>query len=354
MITFRRAFESDYPRINDFHNKLYQTSRTIEEFYWEFHNAPAGNSIYIIAEDDGKVVGTQCIIPIFLITDKGERILSGKSEDTLVDPTYRGKDIFNGMYHLLFEECTNNKIMVIWGFTSAKKPFQKLGFDIPYDHSQVIMVNNLTPSYSYLSALNKNNKYNDRIKIAGLCLLSKLKKETTFSRSFSKEYQFKQEPVVNITSLLTINLQYYRPCFSIDQTDDYQRWRIYGNPNYKKVYSFSLRDNEGNLSGVFTANLNPSGIAYIIQCLFDPRVNPNIRKSFLLGCSKIMFNDGIHAIRNWTFSYNIFSNSEIELFSNSGYYFIDRGVGFVWKQCDCLPVMPQNFLLSRIATQGTI
>ena len=88
MVTYRLATENDYQNINDFHNRIYQKNRTMNEFRWEFHNCPFGKSIYVIATDEGKVVGTNCVIPIVLANSKSELILTGKSEDTLVDPEY--------------------------------------------------------------------------------------------------------------------------------------------------------------------------------------------------------------------------------------------------------------------------
>ena len=44
----------------------------------------------------------------------------------MVDPQYRGQNIFNNIYDFLFEKCLESGINVIWGYTAAKKPFQKI------------------------------------------------------------------------------------------------------------------------------------------------------------------------------------------------------------------------------------
>ncbi len=144
MINYVVATEEDYKSINDFYNRLHNSDRSIEQFRWEFHNGPVMTGIYIIAKDTEKdtVIGSQAVIPINLVTANGEIILSGKSEDTLVDPNYRGKRIFNNMYEMLFDECTKAGINYIWGFTTAKKPFLKMDFEIPWSHSQTLIVNN--------------------------------------------------------------------------------------------------------------------------------------------------------------------------------------------------------------------
>ena len=98
MVNYKLAIEEDYSMINDFYNRIHGLNRSIDEFYWEFHNCPFGKSIYVIAKDGDKIVGTNCVIPIDLIYSDNSIIKSGKSEDTLVDPDYRGQNIFNNIY----------------------------------------------------------------------------------------------------------------------------------------------------------------------------------------------------------------------------------------------------------------
>ena len=93
MVTYRLATPDDYEKINSFYNRIYQSNRTIEQFLWEFNDGPFGRSIYVIAEDNGKIVGTNCVIPIELVTSNNRIIRSGKSEDTLVEL----ETIFNKM-----------------------------------------------------------------------------------------------------------------------------------------------------------------------------------------------------------------------------------------------------------------
>lgn len=89
-IEVRLANDGDIDQINAFYNRIYGKNRTKEQFIWEFNSSPAGKALYIIAEHGTKIVGTQCAIPYYVINGKNETILSAKSEDTLVDPEYRG------------------------------------------------------------------------------------------------------------------------------------------------------------------------------------------------------------------------------------------------------------------------
>jgi hypothetical protein len=202
--------------------------------------------------------------------------------------------------------------------------------------------------------LNEKSKASEKMKIAGLCLMSRIKKGIFAKGFIPGEFTFNREPVTDIMPLLISHLEDSSQSFSIEQDKEYQLWRIYKNPNYPVVYSFSLHDKKGKLNSSLIANFTPEGISYIIQCLFDPSIPISVRKGFINRCSKVIFEEGGHAIRNWTFTHNQLGRNEINIFKKSGYYFIERGVSFVWKKLEDIPLDVNTFFLSRIATQGIL
>src|ERR1039457_4067477 len=261
--------DSDINEVVDFHNLIYKDNRTREEFIWEFYKAPAGKAIYVVAKDveTKKIVGTQCAIPINLITAEGTTILSAKSEDTLVHPEYRGLNIFENMYQLLFEECKKNNIKYIWGFTSAKKPFLKQGFIIPYDHSQSLLVINISLSFKYLSGLNTLNNVFDRFKIMILCVLSKL-------ISFKIYFPYRKTIIQDLTftikdktyehdnsHLLKFALDNY---FTIKQDSFFLKWRIVNNPYHDQIINISVFEHSKFIANMIF-NEHKDGVWYLIN-----------------------------------------------------------------------------------------
>lgn len=355
MVNYRLAQEDDYEEINNFHNRLYNSNRILKQFYWEFNNCPFGKSIYVIAEDDGKIIGTNCVIPIDLITADNKIIKSGKSEDTLVDPNYRGQKIFFKIYDFLFEKCKEAGIQVIWGFTSAKKPFEKLGFSVPFDHQQSLIVNNVWNSYKYIESLNSKNKIIDKAKIFGLCSLSKVK---TFGILNSKLEGFRitrdEKITEGVDELINSNLTSLESSFSILQNSAFQNWRIYENPNYYKVHTFGFYDNSDKLKALIVLNSHQNNVAYVIQSSFYNDLSNKVKKEILQFVTKSMFDSGIHLIRNWNFNTNTINKQEIDVYNNAQYTILNRGIGFVWKELDSIKYNPEAFYLSRISTQGVI
>jgi len=171
--------DEELPLANQFFNDVYKTNRSFETFRWEFIDGPFGKAIYVGAIDDTfpqtKVVGIQCAIPIELISTSGKIVLTAKSEDTLVDPSYRGQKIFEKMYDVLFEESKKAGIKYIWGFTPAEKAFSRIGFDIPFKTQQALAVTQPMNAYRYLASLNTQNKRKQKIQIFGLSALTWMK-----------------------------------------------------------------------------------------------------------------------------------------------------------------------------------
>jgi len=356
-IKYLQASESDYEQINNFFNRIYSKNRTIEKFRWEFHNAPAGKSIYIIAKEGEKVIGTQCIIPIHVTNKKGELILTGKSEDTIVDPTYRGKKIFNHMYDLLIEKCIQNGIYHIWGFTSAVKPFSRIGFQIPYDYTQSLLVNNVYKSYRYFISRDEKLRLTSKLKIFGLCLVSKT---VNFFKNISsgslKNYSFNDEKNIDKLSVLFKAIVEHtgKDFYYIEQSNEFLEWRVFNNPNYFKSHTFSLLDNDKNLVASLLLNSDENNIAFIIQSALHPDLSEKQKVTFLKKVNEKLKQNKISLIRNWNFSHTTINENENVLLKKAGFTMVNKGISFVYKLLDNKQHdFSNDFILSPISFEGT-
>ena len=356
MVNYRLATEDDYENINQFHNRIYQKNRTNEQFRWEFHDCPFGRAVYVIATDGDRVVGTNCVIPMLLTDTQGRQVLTGKSEDTLVDPDYRGMNIFQHIYEFLFRACETAGIQIIWGYTSAKKPFRKIGFEVPFDHQQSLIVQDVWSGYQYLAALNYKNSFLQKLKIMALCVVSKIKStQGIFKRKallFTIEEK-DENPWLGVDQLVAASAG-SAGHFYIHQSEEFQRWRIYTNPNYTAVHTYRVYNRDKALSALIVLNSHPDGTAWVIQSCFDVAIMEDERAKLLNSVVRSMFRKGIKLIRNWHFNTSEIQKQEISVFKKSNFIVLDRGIGFVWKDLASTGLDPKNFLLSRISTEGVI
>ena len=111
----------------DFHNSYYGTKRRPEDWLWEYITYNPDKAVAVFATDSGKIIATQGMLPIYLVIGK-KTVLAGKSESTLLLPTYRGTQIMQNLYEYAVGHCINNGMQFIWGFTGALTAFKKFGF----------------------------------------------------------------------------------------------------------------------------------------------------------------------------------------------------------------------------------
>lgn len=136
-ITIRPWQPGDTPAVNAFYNdpkirpaagSAGAVSRTDSQWEWEFMRGGDDAPAYAVASKNGQVIGTQAYIPITLSL-AGTQIRTGKDEDTLVHPEFRGRGVLDDLYRLLISHASNDGIAALWGFTnSAVRPLLRNGF----------------------------------------------------------------------------------------------------------------------------------------------------------------------------------------------------------------------------------
>jgi GNAT superfamily N-acetyltransferase len=336
---------------NNFFNAVYQTTRPQKNFEWEFLNGPFGKAIYVVAVDDNitthtKIVGIQCAIPLEMISSTGVKVLTAKSEDTLVDPAYRGQKIFERMYDVLFQECRNAGIKYIWGFTPAQKAFERIGFEIPFKTEQALLVLKPLRAYAYLKSLNAQNKTKDKVKIFGLSVLSWAK---GFARLFSSKSSLKKIDLPTGNRLLQkfYNDQIY---FTLHETPAYINWRLTLNPFQNSYQAYSVSEgNEVIAKALFN---NRRDVSYIEQIVSKPGVDIS---PILVRLAKEAAKSGAPLIRAFCFSTNSVLMAQATALKKAGFTYLKRGNYFVWKSLDeSNAIKPEQLLISRLFTQGNL
>ncbi len=349
-IRIRLMNEGEENEVNEVYNIAYGDIRPLSFFQWEFLNGPWGRAIYVIAEDldkvGNKIIGTQCAIPIILVNQKGQEILTAKSEDTFVDPNYRGQKLFEKMYDLLFDECKKKGIMYLWGFTYAQKPFLKIGFEIPFDSIQAVRIQKISVAYRYLSSLNPQNRTKDRLKIFVLCLFG-------FIWRLINDFSQVKKSLVNYSKDIVwpkIISEQTDEFWEIKQTETYIQWRFETNP-YNNRYGLYFHEEDF----YSIVNNRPERIAYLEELKFKPSNKSDINRKFI--SSMLFENSRIHSpalYRYWGFNTNSLNIKEIDILKNAGFIFIpSKGTSFVWKSLapESL-ISAKNIHLSRVFTQG--
>jgi GNAT superfamily N-acetyltransferase len=220
----------------DFHNSCHSTKRKPEYWIWQYKNYEPDKAVFTIARDNGKLIGTQAMMPVYMRIGE-ECILTGKSESTLLLPEYRGKEIMKDLYEYAIGLCQERGFEFIWGFTRATKAFRKFGFSV-YPLPQIFCRPGLNFAVTLASRFKKPNPLWRRIKSMGKYGLFYLKNIRHLAIPYIQQqpdYQISNEKISisQINELQNkLNMKYnsiITPCLDSKYID----WRIRKHPFLK-------------------------------------------------------------------------------------------------------------------------
>jgi hypothetical protein len=352
---FNNAQSIDHKEQKDF--------RTPEIFDWEFCKGPWGKAIYVVAVDNTdaknpKIIGTQCAIPISMITNDGKEILTGKSEDVYVDirgmRSFKGRDILKEIHELLVAECAKAGMRYLWGITNIVATHHRLGFEMVAKSHQGILVLKPAFAYRYLIQLNSRNTWKEKLKIRALSYLSKISgmKRLFVSGQLAK-YQIVDRIFDNAELMQTISTNGEK-YLMLRQNSDYLNWRMFGNPAGIQYKIRQLVADEKLYGEIVYSQRN--GIAFIEQMLFDAKLTGKEKYAFIKSIINEITLAEAPIIRFTGYNHTAINRLEMNLLKSLGFMFVPRGIWFAVK-----PVgQPENdnqthqFHLTRLYTQGII
>ena len=110
-------------------NVVFDRTRTVEEFDRQFLNNPKGYSYHTYAEDDGKIVASNTMVPSVYVVN-GQQLWFVNSVDTMIEDHHRGLENFYDMIKTSFGDAEKAGYDVVYGFPNdnSYELFTKLKF----------------------------------------------------------------------------------------------------------------------------------------------------------------------------------------------------------------------------------
>ena len=374
-IEIRFATPEDADRCNEFHNRCYGSNRTASQWKWEFCSHPHKGRVvpFVLAEVNGRVVGTQALIPIAMI-DAEEVFWTAKLEETLVDPAYRRYQVFIQMYEKLFRYAEEHGLVSIWGFTEIPQVFEGLlGFQIPANTQQLFRplrrssVSQLLEQY-----LGQDRQKRPRV-LRGpgepLCAAA-----ATFGSSLIAGLRG-WRPVVRGLELETLrdapdlgaslSARFVRQWggATINRDQPYLRWRLFENPYVRSTVRAASLD--GQLVGWVAYALDDSSMGYLVDLFVateeaDPRLAEKVTRVLLFDAVDRLRKAGTAGIRSWHLNDHPYEKALLRATSAAGFFRINRGSGGM-VVCPHLDVVGRpslrsfdNWFVSRLYSEGLL
>ena len=363
-VEMRLGTADDAPACNDFHNSYYGTSRTLAQWHWEFGRGPTDNGTipFVIALADGRVVGTQALIPIELVDSRGA-YWSGKSEETLVAESMRGQHLFDRMYDVLLAEAQRRDIRFIWGFTPASHAFLRAGFVIPARTSQVFccFTNDAAKQFRLASGSAGGHRSIDTLASSALSLYSAVR------RGFKPRLR---KGVVSCTGLSeppswadTISHDFVGEWggTSLHRSKEYLDWRFFSNPFGRPAVvaafvgdhpagwvAFGMGEDR-TASIVDLVAVSPNRGAVTVDDVIDALLREAMNQSRDMGAA---------GIRAWHVSNHPFASKLRRRLHAFGWVSLSRGFDMVVREIAAdgdtrTPVPMNQFYVTRAFTEGS-
>jgi predicted N-acetyltransferase YhbS len=372
-IIVRIATEADSKACNSMHNKAYGLSRNINQWKWTFQNQLFTDLElpFVVAEDKGKIVGTQALIPIQMIDEDGV-YWSAKSEETFVDIDYRGQGLFEKMYEKIFEIAKASHFYSIWGFTPARKSFLQVGFEIPIDTAQLFKPLKAKCIVTLLDNKDNNSEstgLKDYFKKLIYFVLGAAASLYSHIKGWaSKLFRVGLEKV-ELHDLTSPPAEAKKLCHdfisqwggtTIYRDQKYLKWRIFDNP-YNKANIIGAFIN-GKLVGYCAFALGENQTGYIIDIFAaepkkSERISRDIIYKLISSASNRMSDMGACGIRGWNMTNHRFDKVVASEAKKLGYIAIDRGNAVVLHRSYNTNYQRnidefENWSVSRIYTEG--
>ncbi|KKN83061.1 hypothetical protein LCGC14_0303270 [marine sediment metagenome] len=283
------------------HNQQYRDERTSADWFYFYKKFRPDLSVFGIIKDGDLIVATQGMMPYFMNVE-GKKILAAKSENTLTDAAYRGRNLFKQVYDFCLDVSEKKEIQFIWGLTKYGELWErKVGFEyfggINKISTGLIKIKEVDLNYFNIYKNASRMKklilkpllylYLTKLKIKGM-----MKRNKVFADRIIDNNKFEiVENLKNDTDLLKAyeNYRLKEEIIHIHQNSKYLDWRLYSNPklDYKTLflyekdvllayayYSFQPQTKIVNLAD-FTFFTQQSGIV-LLQELFEKLIKEKI------------------------------------------------------------------------------
>lgn len=332
----RNAIPSDEAICNRFYNEHYDRRRTAEQWRWEFvEPTKAGPLPFVVAVDEGEIVGTQAYIPVRFIDEAGV-FLTAKSEETLVSSKMRGKNVFGKMYDQLFQVARDNACMSIWGFTPADRAFRKLQFDIPAATGQLLLV--LAPQ-SLAQVANAQGDGGSGGRRLGLRLAGLILSVWSKLAAFGSDALAADERLTDLQDAHLFDEQYSRRFIdawggtTILRDHEYMQWRIFDNPYRQANVVGIVRDNI--LVGHVALAVDEEGAGYLVDLIaahpLGKQDDARIVRLLIAEAVQRLAHIGASCVRGWTLNDHPFDILVRRAALCRGFIVIRRGSWVVYQ-----------------------
>jgi GNAT superfamily N-acetyltransferase len=265
----REVATQEVDEVVQFHNRAYGDLRTSEQWEWEWKSHYPDLSVYMVVHDGKRIIATQGMMPVYLQI-AGKRVLSGKSDQTLLAPEHRGGDLFRSFYDYAVSQCRAKGMCCVWGYTPAVKALRRFGFrvfeDVMYYSASVLDFRK-----AFAENLRSERTWRSKGKQSLSILVRALRRQVSRlnTLSLAKAFRIEDGPLdaEDLAALYARLRSRYPALIHIDMDQAYLQWRVIDHP-FIRYRTFSLYQGS-ELKGYAIINHHFHDTAFLADLTFE-------------------------------------------------------------------------------------
>lgn len=318
-LEIREVTPSDVEKAISLHNAAYGDKKKPEHWIWEYKGGYPDSSVFTIIEDGDLIIATQGMIPIYVYV-RGKRVLSGKSENTLLHPKYRGKGLLQNLYEFAVSLCQIRGMEFIWGYSSsiaAIKALRKIRF-LAYGSLMYISVSTIGPRLA-LSGVREENVGAVKRAVRSLVVLllwvySSIFRVMCWGSDTGLSVRDRLADQQDLADLYERLRNRYPDLIHIDLDERYLQWRIHDHPIFKYRTYFVY---EGDLLRAYAfVNMHDKRRVYLTDFTFETHSAGKFLLQKVLGQLRT---EGVGAVVFWGNKQNPAMNRVFGLLQSFGF-----------------------------------
>jgi hypothetical protein len=311
------ATEDMADQLISYHNEHFGDERKPEHWKWEYKGCYPDLSIFSVIKDNGRIVATFGAIPIYLNV-AGERVLTGKLENALVSPEYRGGEVACMARTTNENKAREVGLQFFWAYAPIYKTSVREGYEV-FKGAICSMAAVIRPMVAASDVLkSKRRSLKKRITaISNRFVLWAYGTIRRFTVTSSNRVYVVRSSVLgpnDLHDLFERLRDRYPNMINIDLNSQYLDWRIHNHPFFKyetyyvyegeNLVAYAFVNSSSGFRGYLTdfgfENMN-AGEFLLSRILRDLREKNVGLVAFVGNCHNPLVKESFKLLRRWGF-----------------------------------------------------
>lgn len=296
------------------YHRAYGAGRTIADIQWMLEHNPAGAGVSVIAMHKDVVVGMRSLIP-YRFRRGSERILTYKTEDSLVAKNYRQRGIFREINTMLY---AYEPSILKWGLSNQIDVLRKLGLKGEHQLTSAVYLDASLTGWrtADVSLLSMKGLFLAGVMLRGLFRVR--------MQSDGDSFLVDDTDAVNLEAFFDEWVLHFPDMLIPDMSHAYLQWRLVDNPSVEQSHIFATVAGDRTV-GISIVSVT-GAVGRWLSSYFLPQVSTSDQQRHIEQGLSYLKELGVHYVESWLFDHNAVVADIGDSLQKAGFAAMRRGL----------------------------